>query len=186
MIWGYLYNKHKFLSIEEQRNLIVNFTKQYQFKHIRFRTIEEQKNILSSSLQNEDTLIISDVLSLGSRFEDIITTLKILTDKKVRICSVSEDLMLDNLIPHLSYSILDSCLKIYKGTLSIKNKQIQAKLLETGRERGRPKNKTFLDENLEQLKELLNTDLSITDIAKRMNISRSTLFAFIRRKKIKR
>ena len=46
MIWGYLYNKHKFLSIEEQRNLIVNFAKQYQFKHIRFRTIEEQKNIL--------------------------------------------------------------------------------------------------------------------------------------------
>ena len=101
MIWGYLYDKHKFLSIEEQRNLIVNFAKQYQFKSLRFRTIEERKEILSYSLQNEDTIIISDILPLGSRFEDVIATLKILSDKKVRICSVSEDLMLDNLIPHL-------------------------------------------------------------------------------------
>ncbi len=46
MIWGYLYNKHKFLSIEEQRNLIVNFAKQYQLWI--FKTKKYKKGISSN------------------------------------------------------------------------------------------------------------------------------------------
>lgn len=186
MIWGYTYEGHKFFSVEKQKELILEFTQKYQFKPLRFREIKETNDILFSNFQDEDTVIVSDISALGSNFEGVISTLKTLSNKKIRVCSVSEDLMFDNIIPHLSYGLLDSCLKIYKGTLSIKNKQIQAKLLESGRDRGRPKNKTVLDENFEALKQLLKTDLTITEIAKQMNINRTTLFAFMRRKNLKR
>ena len=186
MIWGYIYNKHRFLSTERQKEIITEYAQKYQFKPLRFRTINESNDIFSYNLQNEDTLIVCDILLFGSRFEDIISTFKCLSEKKIRICSISEDLMLDNLIPNLSHGILDCCLKIYKGTLSIKNKKIQANLLATGRDRGRPKGKTILDEKFEELKQLLTTDLTLTDIAKRMNINKTTLFAFLRRKNLKR
>ena len=186
MIWGYLHENHKFHSVETQKKLISEFAQKYQFKLLRFRLVKDIKNIFYSDLQDEDTVIVSDVSLFGSRFEEIISAFKILSNKRIRICCASEDLMFDNLVPHLSYGLLDSCLKIYKGTLSIKNKRIQAKLLECGRNRGRPKNKTLLDENFEELKQLLKTDLTITEIAKQMNINRTTLFAFMRRKNLNR
>ena len=186
MIWGYTYEGHEFLSVEKQKELISGFAQKYQFKLLRFREVKETNDILFSGFQDEDTVIVSDISLLGLNFEGVISTLKSLSNRKLRICSVTEDLMFDNLIPNLSYAILDACLKVHKGILSIKNKKIQAALLESGRDRGRPKNKTLLDENFEELKQLLKTDLTITEIAKQMNINRTTLFAFMRRKNLNR
>ena len=141
MLWGYTYDSNSFLSVKKQREVVSTFAPKHQFTPLRFRTLECGKEILKHNFQGNDIIIVPDVVFFGTKFEEIISALKILSEKKVKICSASENLMFDNPIPVLSYGILDSCLKIYKGTLSFKNKQIQAKLLENGRKKRPPPKK---------------------------------------------
>lgn len=139
MILGYTYAGQMFSSEQEQKKMICNYAQKYQFGNVKIRSIPLNKNILSYRHAEGDTVIISDISVFGNKFEEIINGLKFLSSKKVRIFSIKEDLILDGFSPYLVQGMLDSCLKIYKGSLSIKNKKIQTDLLENGKVRGRPK-----------------------------------------------
>lgn len=187
MIIGYITETNIYTSFAEQKEMISRYAEKYSLGNVRFVKIPKEKSILSYSMKENDTFIISDVSLLGARFEDIMHAVKLLSEHKVKIFSIKENLVIDAFSPHLLEENVDTCLKLYKGIFSLRNTQIQRNLLTRGKSRGRPvgTGKSGLEEKIDEIKSLLSHGTRVSEIADMLGICRGTLYMFIKRRKLK-
>ena len=187
MIIGCISESNIYKSLAEQKEMISCYAQNLGLSDVKFVKIPSSKNILSCSMAENDVVIISDVSMLGSKFEDIMSVLKVFSERKVKIYSAKEKLEIDTSSPYLMMDSIDVCLKLYKGILSLKNSQVQKNLLKDGKTRGRPvgTGSTGLDGRKEEIKSLLSRGIKITEMAKMFSVKASTLHMFIKRRKLK-
>lgn len=184
MNFAYLLKKHKFLSIEEQKAILSDYALKNQLLSLEFRTSKIEKDLSLGKLSENDIITMADIFLLGLNFQDIMQMLGLICSKGIELHIVSENLFFNK--TQSSCYIFNACLKIYKTLLSVKNKSIQDKLLKDGRQRGRPKGKTPLDDKIELIQSMINQNVKLKEIAQRLNVKRSTLIAFTIRRNIEK
>lgn len=189
MITGYVHQNEQFSSVAQQREDMVLCAESYHLGGIKFVEIPADKTILSCPIKKKKTIIIPNLSLIGTKFEDVITALRLLSAYQVCLYSAKEGLAIDIERPHSFSDNLDVCLRIYKGILSLKNARIQADLLKQGKPRGRPYNnkqgKSTLDDRKAEILALLKKNLSFSEMAKSLGVCRSTLYMYIKRKGLK-
>ena len=154
-------------------------------KNIKFKEVVQTQTLQAKDIKRipaSSTIIVSDVTMLGSKLEDIIKTIKLLYKTHINL-----EIIKDNIIitPTLSFEeTLDLSLSLRKSLFSIKNKSIQENLKNKGLPQGRPTgthNKTTkLDGKKEIIINYLKQQIPKSEIAKKLNVGRTTLFMYLR------
>ena len=185
MITGYIKTtSEKGISKEGEKNLLISYARKNTLNIDCFIQAPKLKTEDLAKMNAGDLLLVPNTAAFGKNFEDILNTVKVIFSLGINLRFIKEDL---DIRAKETYSFTQSaqiCLKLYKGILSVRNKAIQDKLLEDGKQRGRPtgtKNKTnifqgkasFIHENLLQGK-------TKSEIARLLGCSRPSLYSFLR------
>lgn len=169
-----------------QKQLLMSYAQKYDIA-IDGIFIEEgwQPGVLAK-LSRGVSILVADVSTFGSRYEDILTSVSLAAKRGLRLYTVKENLRIDTMFPLSFEESAGICLQLYKGILSIRNKGIQDNLLQQGRKRGRPfsgrKGSSVLDNQEELVRALLRAGMNKIQIAERLGCGRTSLYLFIKRK----
>ena len=186
MTIGYVYEKQRFCTPEEQERMIRACAKRYRLGELKIKKVSAEESIKAQNIKKSETIVIANVSLLGERFEEIVKAIKELSGQKIRIFSAKEDLQIDTSYPQMLSESLETLLKIYKGIFSLRNRQIQAVLQEQGKPRGcghnARKGTSVLDGREKEIAQYLKRGLSFAKIAEAIGVSCTTVFMFVKKK----
>ncbi len=185
--------------VNNQKLAILEFAQREQIKvdhfvHItvssRKSTKERKIDQLLEELETGDTLIVSELSRMGRSVGEIITTIDALVKRKIRFFAVKEGIRLNgsqDIQTKVMVTMFGLFAEIERDLISMRTKEALAAAKASGRQLGRPKGikgKSKLDGREEEIKELLDMDVSIASIAKITGVSRATLYHFIESRKL--
>ncbi len=186
MIIGYISESNFYISLLEQKKIISDYASKLKLGDVEFVKIPKSKNIFSYPMKKNDTFIISDVSMLGAKFEEIMLALKNFSEKKIKIYSAKEKILIDSFSPRPLEENVDTCLKLYKGIFSLRNSQIQKNLLKQGKQRGRPKGSgSFFISRIDEVKALIKQGKTTREIADFFNTRYQNMYVFIKRNNLR-
>lgn len=141
---------------------------------------------LLKDIQPGDTLVFTELSRISRSTSDLLELVKDLTERKIILKSLSEpwlDTSSGDSISQLILTILTAIVQLDREIIIERTKSGLAAARSRGRVGGRPRTNTT---NLESAVELykLNT-MSISEICKKVNVSRSTFYAYLRKEKEK-
>ena len=134
-------------------------------------------------LSSNDIIIAENVLSLGGWVEEIVDTISRLSSLKINLYLAREDLQLKS--SELT-DIVNGLLiahKIHRSLLSLRSQKAIHERIAQGHSFGRPVNSFSskkLDGKVEELKHLLSMGVPLTRIAVKLNVSRSTIYNYVK------
>lgn len=187
MMFGYVNIKTQYSSAEEQISLISEYA---QMRGLALERVISGRGFDTVKLNKAvcgDLMVAANVCALGERYADIINNIRVLAGFRLKLVLVKEEIEIDTAAmgDFSSFSLI--FLRLNKSILSIKNKRIQDNLLKAGKRRGRPCSgkvgRSKLDEKKEKILEALKSGKTISLIAKELNVGRTTLYMYVKRKK---
>ena len=198
MIYGYIRVSTDKQTVENQRYEIEKFLKKTKF-HIDewieetiSGTISPKKRNLGKLIDKTkkgDAIICSELSRLGRNMFMIMSVLNTLMEDGVIIYSVKEGYRLGedltSKVLAFAFSIsaeIERQLISQRTCEALRRKKAEGVVL--GRPKGKKNHKKKLDGKEEVIKKLLNENFTKIEIAKRLNVSISTLYLFIREKRI--
>ncbi len=145
---------------------------------------------LLDEIEEDDTLIVYELSRIGRSLGQIVNTVNTLIEKQVRFISIKEDIYISgtqSLRSKVTVGLFGIFADIERDLISQRTRQglIAARL--RGKVIGRPKGsigKSKLDGYEEQIKELLDKNISKMSIAKIFDVSRSCLYNFMETRKL--
>lgn len=180
--------------VNSQKLSILNYANQKGIKVSKFidvqvsssKSYKERKiDELLNQLNQEDTLIVSELSRLGRSLSQIILLIDELIKKKVKFISIKEGIEIinsKNTQSKLMIGLFGLFAEIEKDLISERTKYGIQMARNKGKQIGRPKGKigkSRLDTKEEEIKLLLSKKVSKSSIAKIMDISRNALCSFI-------
>lgn len=141
---------------------------------------------LIKRLRRGDTLILSELSRLSRNLMGIFSILNICMERGVRIIAIKERYELGNSIEAkvLAFAFALAA-EIERNLISIRTREALARKRAEGVLLGRPKGKFLkLNGREDEIRQMLIFGASKADICRRLQISRTTLYNFIRRKDI--
>jgi DNA invertase Pin-like site-specific DNA recombinase len=151
---------------------------------------ERKVDQLLEELDTGDTLIVSDLSRMGRSVGEIITTVDTLVKKKIRFMAVKEGIRLNgsqDMQTKVMVTMFSLFAEIERDLISMRTKEGLAVAKASGKKLGRPKGvlgKSKLDGREEEITRLLTLGVSKASIAKITGVDRSTLYNFIRSRKL--
>ena len=180
MTISYIKSNYKEIPAKIQQENILNYVKNYSL------SIDTQKSIsnlgnddgiefLRTNVKNGDTLLIDDLWVFGERIGQMVRALNCLIKRDVTIHLCSSQVVIDKNLPTtIMLELLDmKRVAIYSQDIS---------------SMGRPKgslSKSKFDVYKEQITSMLRDKKSVSEIANRLNISRSSLKDYINSRSLK-
>ena len=150
------------------------------------RKIEE----LLKELNQGDTLIVSELSRLGRSLGQIIRIVDELTKNKNKFIAIKENIVFNSkqdIRTKVMIAMFGLFAEIERDLISKRTKEALAAAKAKGKLLGRPKgtlSKSKLDGKEEEIKILLKKKVSINSIGKIMEVSRPTLYSFIKSRKL--
>lgn len=193
MIYGYIRCSTDHQNTINQRFEINNFAKKNNIT-IDFwveETLSAQINIkkrklnsLLKKLQKGDILITTELSRLGRNLLQVMSILHFCLDKECQIWTLKENYKLGSDIQSkvLAFAFSLSA-EIERNLISSRTKEALKRVKSEGKKLGRPLSAETLklNENKDKIKELLQNNLSKTEISKIMNVNWTTLHRFIKK-----
>jgi len=145
---------------------------------------------LLERLQEGDTLIVSELSRIGRSVGEIITTVDELVNKKIRFIAIKEGIRLNgrqDLQTKVMVTMFGLFAEIERELISLRTKEGLAAARARGKQLGRPKGilgKSKLDGREEEIRLFLEKGVSKTAIAKITEVDKSTLYHFIKSRKV--
>lgn len=132
----------------------------------------------------EDTLVIENVCYLGKNINEIITALNTIADYKINLCLAQENISFKaDKLPNIASSLL-LAFRLHQSLISQRSKTALQDRKAKGIKLGRPYNSKVdlrLDEYKDDIKKMLQSGTSKDEIAKRLNVCRSTVYNYVRK-----
>lgn len=146
---------------------------------------------IAGKLQRNDCLVISTVAYLGESLREVFHTVDKLLEARVRLiaCKENIDLRADNDVAVQVSAILRNLAGVSKSILSRRNRLSVAIRRAQGRTVGRPRGvpgKSILDGKREEIMIYLEKRVPKAAIARLLNVSRATLFNYVKAHKLER
>lgn len=193
MIYGYIRCSTDHQNTINQRFEINNFAQKNNIT-IDFwveETLSAQINIkkrklnsLLKKLQKGDILITTELSRLGRNLLQVMSILHFCLDKECQIWTLKENYKLGSDIQSkvLAFAFSLSA-EIERNLISSRTKEALKRVKSEGKKLGRPLSAETLklNENKDKIKELLQNNLSKTEISKIMNVNWTTLHRFIKK-----
>ena len=194
MIYGYIRVSTDKQTVENQRFEIDNFCKDNSIKVNKWIeetisgniAVEKRKlGSLLKKLSSEDILICSEISRLGRNLMMIMSILNVCMEKDIQVWTIKDNYRLGNDINSkvLAFAFGLSA-EIERTLISQRTKEALARKktegVMLGRPKGRRSSKTKLMGKQGCISNLLDCGYSITDIARRLKVSRSTLYLFMK------
>ena len=175
MLWGYiLENSHS----EDKRNNQPLFQLIQQLEiaddNLYFDMDGKEQTELQKLLKDiqiEDRLVIRSVLDLSDSMDELIKIFKVLSEKKISLCSCEEPFLSGE---DYAYN-LNSYLKIHKGFIEKKKQKAYQKAVAEGRV-GRPVKESDIKKAIDLYK---SEKLTVEQITAVTGISKTTLYRYI-------
>jgi len=134
-------------------------------------------------LSSNDIIIAENVLSLGSWVEEIVDTISKLSNLKINLYLIREDLQLKaSELSDISNGLLIAH-KIHRSLISLRSHKAIHERIAQGYSFGRPVNSFStkkLDGKVNELKRLISMGVPLTRIAVKLNVSRSTIYNYVK------
>lgn len=137
------------------------------------RTTKERRiDELASKLQSGDTLIISELSRLGRSTGDVINLVKELTDRKIRVIAIKENIDIKgerDMVSKIIVTVFSLLAELERDLISLRTKEALAAKKRQGLALGKPKGtiqKSKFDKDRPKIEELLGYGLSVRKIAK--------------------
>ena len=136
---------------------------------------EELKEILHEELTNGDTLIVFDLIELSSNISDLVKIFDCLFNRDIEIFLCKYDTTLNK----------DSnTLKTVRLLSEMQEQSSENRSLKAGRPKGRFSKSKF-DEIQDEIIKLLKENLSVSEIARQLKVSRTSLKDYINSRNLK-
>jgi putative DNA-invertase from lambdoid prophage Rac len=174
------YAQTNFLLIDEWIEETVSGTKKIS---------ERELGKLIDKLNSNDTLIISEISRLGRSLMEVMSILNMLLEKQVKVFATKGNYNLGNDIPSKVLAFAFSLgAEIERDLISQRTKDALAKKKSEGKKLGRPNGslskQTKLTGKEDIIKELLSKKISMSGIARILNVNRITLSNYIQSRKL--
>lgn len=195
MIYGYIRVSTDKQTVENQRFEINNFCRLGNLKIDKWieetisgnLAVEKRKlGTLLKKLSKEDILICSEISRLGRNLMMIMSILNICMQKEIKVWTIKDNYRLGNDINSkvLAFAFGLSA-EIERNLISQRTKEALARKRDEGVILGRPKGsksvKVKLSGKETKILTLLNSGCSISEIARKLKVSRTTASGYIRK-----
>ena len=194
MIYGYIRVSTDKQTVENQRFEIDNFCKNNSIKVNKWIeetisgniAVEKRKlGALLKKLSSDDILICSEISRLGRNLMMIMSILNVCMEKNIQVWTIKDNYRLGNDINSkvLAFAFGLSA-EIERNLISQRTKEALARKKKEGVILGRPKGRkssiTKLKGKYEHVIHLLDSGYSVSAIARKLGVSRSTIYLFIK------
>jgi DNA invertase Pin-like site-specific DNA recombinase len=198
MIYGYIRVSTDKQTTDNQRFEILKYADEKQLKVDRWieETISATKHLshrklgqLIDTMQEGDTLIVTEVSRLGRSIMEVMSILHTLMEKEVKVFTTKERYELGNNINSkvLAFAFSLSA-EIERSMISSRTKEALARKKSEGKRLGRPKGKlsqtTKLTGKDAIIRDYISRDIPQTVMAKLLNVNRLTLRNYIHTRKL--
>ena len=194
MIYGYIRVSTDKQTVENQRFEIDNFCKNNSIKVNKWIeetisgniAVEKRKlGALLKKLSSDDILICSEISRLGRNLMMIMSILNVCMEKNIQVWTIKDNYRLGNDINSkvLAFAFGLSA-EIERNLISQRTKEALARKKKEGVVLGRPKGRkssiTKLKGKYEHVIRLLDSGYSVSAVARKLGVSRSTIYLFIK------
>jgi len=142
---------------------------------------------LIDRMQAGDTLVVSEISRIGRSLTEVMSVLHLLMNAKVGVYTCKEGFELDDSINSKVLAFAFSlAAEIERQMLSSRTKEALARLKAEGKKLGRPKGSlsgSKLDGRADEIKRIIGKGVSKASAAKLLDVSRGTLYSFLRSRK---
>ena len=194
MIYGYIRVSTDKQTVENQRFEIENFCKNNSVKVNKWIeetisgniAVEKRKlGALLKKLSSDDILICSEISRLGRNLMMIMSILNVCMEKNIQVWTIKDNYRLGNDINSkvLAFAFGLSA-EIERNLISQRTKEALARKKKEGVILGRPKGRkssiTKLKGKYERVIHLLDSGYGVSAVARKLGVSRSTIYLFIK------
>ncbi len=200
MIKGYIRVSTDKQSVDGQKLKILNYANEYDLKvddfislEISSKKSEQEREILTlkNSLKKGDTLIATELSRLGRDIAPVIALMDYFAKKEVKVIFTNQpELSINGAVGTLMFAVYGFMAQTEREFIAVRTKQGLENAKAKGKTLGRPKgatSKSKLDLLEPQIKELLDRGVSVSNIARIINVKVSlpTLNNFIKTRNLK-
>ena len=183
--------------LENQRFEILKYANDKKLGNVEFveETVSGRKSWknrklgeLVEKLQKGDVLIVAELSRLGRSMLEIMELLSILLRKGVELHIVKNNQVLkDDLHSKVFAMAFSIAAEIERELISQRTKEALARRKAQGKPLGRPKGSysSRLEQHRKQIEEFLSKGVSISSIAKILDVPYTTLYDFVKRRNLK-
>jgi len=151
---------------------------------------ERQLDVLLARLEPGDTLIVSELSRMGRSVGEIITIVDTLVKQHIQLVAIKEGMRLDSrqdLQTKVMVTLFGLFADIERELISLRTKEALAAARASEKRLGRPQGRlgiSKLDGKEAEIQRLLALNVSKASIAKIIGVDRSTLYHFIRSRRL--
>jgi DNA invertase Pin-like site-specific DNA recombinase len=185
MVIAFLRGKNGVLSTSSQQDFIIDYANQQQISieiteiddSMNSKELEKRTTLLNllDSLKADDTLLVYDLWSFSQKVGELAKVFDCILRHNINVHLCKKELIINNDMP--------------SGVLiNILSQQREKNLLEKNSIIGRPKgsfSKSKFDKYKSQIVSMIQEELSVSEIAKRLEVSRSSLKDYINSRSLK-
>lgn len=176
--------KSRIREYAEQSNFIITeYVQEIKSSRKKDRAIYSVKD----KLKEGDTLVVYELSRIGRSMREIYTIINELRDKNVTIHVIERDLVIESGFDVKTEAIIFALsigAELERELISERTKNALRAKKEQGIKLGRPIGKSILDDREKEIKKYLNLGLSITAIAKLLEVHRHTVRKFVKEKNL--
>ncbi len=185
MVIAFLRGRNKLLSTSSQQEFIIDYAKKHG---IAIKMTEIDNDLSSKTLENRKTpLHLLDSLKLGDTI--LIYDLWVFSPKVGELAKVFDCILRHDINVHVCKQKIIINSKMPSGVLiNLLSQQREKNLVDKNSSMGRPKgsfSKSKFDKYKSQIVTMIQEELSVSEIAKRLKISRSSLKDYINSRSLK-
>ncbi|MCM1324010.1 MAG: hypothetical protein NC218_07600 [Acetobacter sp.] len=182
MILGYLDKNEKNINVENQRQYIQQYAIKNNLTIERFVQETNIKTLISNLETTDYTLIIANIVSLGTSLQQIKENISQLGDLNLTLVSVKESYIWKPNDLHFMPKFLDLIISIRSSLTSIVTCKALSERKSQGIRLGRktPNKQRVFDGKEDEIKQKLVAGITKKQIAKDLGVSQGHLYVFLR------
>lgn len=156
----------------------------------RRNTKERGIDQLLAKAKKGDLILVSELSRLGRSAGQVLTIINELTKKEIRLIAIKESIKLDgkqDMTTKCMISMISLFAELERDLISMRTKEALAEVRASGKKLGRKKGTIMpskLDGREEEIKILLAKKISVSSLARFLDVSRVTLHNFMKSRKI--
>jgi DNA invertase Pin-like site-specific DNA recombinase len=155
------------------------------------KSLQDRKTDLLLDLEAGDVIVISELSRLGRSVSEVIQLINLFIQRKIQLIAIKENIQIReslDLQSKMLVTLFSLFAEIERDLVSQRTKEALRALKRSGKRLGRPKGhgKLILEDREDQVRKLLELQLSYSAISRMLRVDRATVLRFVKRYKIER